>query len=155
MLGKMSGLLSSIFGVIGSGVKGFFGLKKEQGKAVQAGLQVLSDMNASSAQREQAIATIIAAEANSGYWLAACWRPLTSVTLAISIIILILIMIICAIWTLGPDGLQDILMPVLKELIELFKICLMGYIPGRSIEKIASSILTSGILKKFIEKKVL
>ena len=62
--------------VLGTAITGFFGFKEGQANVLGKAVDVIADVSASNAQREHAIALIIAAEANSGYWLAAIWRPI-------------------------------------------------------------------------------
>lgn len=140
-------MFAAIFGAIGSIFKGIFGLKKAQGQALQNALKVVSDINASQGQREHAIATIIAAESGSGFWLAAVWRPLTAVTL--------LALVICSFFGFVPAQLNADMSPMMQQIFDLLKICIMGYIPARTIDKIAAQMNIGKILKAFIEKKVL
>lgn len=136
----------SILTAIGTGVKAFFGFKGEQAKTVQSALKVIGDANSSNGQREAAVAAIISAEAKSGYWLAAIWRPLT---------MLVFLGIILASW-LGyvPPHFNDPMSPMMERIFDLMQLGIGGYIGGRTLEKIVSQVGVAGVLKKFIEKKV-
>jgi len=139
--------LSGLFGILGSAVKGIFGLKKAQGDAIREAIKVVSETNASAAQREQAIATVIAAENASGNWLASAWRPLT--------MIVFLIMLVSYWFGYVPPGLLEAKMPpMIGELFTIIKIGLGGYIGARTFEKIVGSMNVGAILKKYIEKKL-
>lgn len=140
------GLLGGLFSMIGSGVSAIFGFKSEQAQAVKEAIKVVGDYSASEGQREAAIATIIAAENSSGYALAALWRPL---------MMLVFLGIVVSFW-LGyvPVNMVGPMPPMIAEIFELIKIGMGGYIGGRSLEKIINSLSLGGVLKKFIEKKL-
>lgn len=139
--------ITSLFGLIGSGVSALFGFKQAQADVVNSALKVLGDINTSNADREKAIATIVASEANSGYWLAAVWRPLISVCL--------FLMIVCFFFGYVPPHMNDTMSPMMERIFNMFEVCLYGYIPCRTIDKLISSINIASVLKKFIDKKVL
>ena len=143
----MIGVLSAAITAIGAGVKGFFGIKESQAKVIEAAVRTVSDINTSNADREKAVAQIITAESQSGYWLASVWRPLLMVFFAI--------LIGCYWFGYVPENL---LKPMLEgsglsEIFDLVKIGLMGYIPGRTIEKIVSNLNVSKIISQFAGKK--
>jgi hypothetical protein len=132
-------ILGGIFSVIGQGVKGFFGAKSKQADVVESALAILRNVNSSEAQREQAIATIIAAEAQSGYWLAAVWRPL---------LMLVFASLIVARWFgyMPPDmTIQE-----LDNLYSLLELGIGGYIGGRTLEKIIKDINVNRIISKLL-----
>lgn len=142
------GIITSIGSTIGNVVGSLIGFKKEQASVIQEAIKVIGDTNASNAQREQAIATIIAAEAGSGYWLAAVWRPIT--------MIVFLGMIVAFFFGYVPPNLMvDTLPPMIAELFALLKLGIGGYIGGRTVEKIIEKVNVAAVLKKFIDKKVL
>ena len=137
---------AALFGAIGTAISGFFGFKGNQAETVKSALKVLSNATATDGQREQAIATIIAAEASSGYWLAAVWRPLLMVFFAI---------LIGAFWFgYVPPNFGSEMPPALAEIFTIIKIGIAGYIPARSLEKIISNLNLSAVLKQFIQKKL-
>jgi hypothetical protein len=95
----------------------------------------LSQMAADGQLKElQAAASIIMAEANSGQWLAANWRPITMLTFVV---------IIANNYILYPYlSLFFDAAPVLaihEDMWDLLKIGLGGYVVGRSIEKTATN----------------
>lgn len=137
---------NGIFSLIGTGISTFFGFKKEQANVINGAMKVLGDANASNAQREQAIAQIISAEAGSGYWLSAVWRPLAMV--------IFLILLVAYWFGFVPPNLEGPMPEGVKEIFGLIKLGLGGYIGGRTLEKIVNNIGIAGVLKKFIEKKL-
>lgn len=139
-------IVASMLGAVGSGIKAFFGFKAHQAETIQSALHVLGDVNVSNAQREQAIATIIAGEAQSGYWLAAVWRPLIMVS--------IFGLIIAFFFGVTPSNINGEMPPIIEQLFDLLKIGIMGYIPGRTLEKIIKDINIGRVLKTFVEKKL-
>lgn len=139
--------IGGLLGVLGSAVSGIFGLKQQQGAAITGAIKVLGDVNASNAQREQAIATVIAAEASSGSWLTVTWRPLCMV---------VFLGLLVSFWFgYVPPMIDQAMPPMLAEIFGLLKLGIGGYIGGRTLEKIMQQINVSSILKKYIEKKVL
>lgn len=142
------GWLGGLFGLLGNVVGGIFGMKNKQGDVVQKSLEVLGDVNASSGQREQAVATIIASENSSGSWLSASWRPLT--------MLVFLGMLVSYWFGYAPEGLlRPDLPPMLAELFGLIKLGLGGYMGARTLEKIVQQVNIGLILKRFVEKKLL
>lgn len=140
-------ILPSFFSLIGGGVQGFFGIKKDQIDAINQVTKVIGDSEQSSGTREQAVAQVIVAEATSGYWLAACWRPLLMLSL------MVLFGAYCLGWT-TPNLLAE--MPVnsvLGQLFELFKISVMGYMPLRTVDKIMDKIQVGKLLQQYLSKK--
>lgn len=135
---------SVIAGAIGSIVSGFFKLKGNQADMIKEGIKVLSDTNASNAQREQAIATIIAAESSSTNWLASSWRPVT--------MYVFLILVVSFWFGYVPPNISGEMPPMLAEIFMLIKIGLCGYIPSRTIEKIVSQINVASIVKQYLNK---
>ena len=128
----MISIVTGVLGAIGTGIKAFFGFKQHQAETLQSALKVLGDVNVSNAQREQAVATIIAGEAQSGYWLAAVWRPLLMVMIAT--------LIAFHFFGLTPPNISDPMPQMIERLFGLLEIGIMGYIPGRTIEKIVKDI---------------
>lgn len=138
---------TAAIGAVGSLMSGIFGFKKAQADAVMKAVGVVSDVNTSNAQREQAIATIIAAENASGYWLSAVWRPMLMVFFAI---------LIGSFWFgYVPPHLNQPMSPMMTEIFTILKIGIGGYIPARTLEKIVQNMNVGAVLKKFIEKKML
>jgi len=84
---------------------------------------------------EEAAASIVKTEAASGHWLAANWRPITA---------LVFVGLIVARW-LGwtAPGMTE---AEYLSVYDLLKICIGGYVVGRSAEKIVPMVATA--LKK-------
>ena len=138
--------LASLFGLLGSGLKGLFGLKKAQGDVIRDGIKVVAGVNMTDSEVSSAAGSIISAENRSGSWLAATWRPLMMVTF---------LGIIISYWFgyVPPKLLDPTMPPMIAEIFSLIKIGMGGYIGGRTLEKIVSSINLGPIIKKYIEKK--
>lgn len=140
----------AILGVIGQAVSGFFGFKGQQADTVKTALQVLGDTNTSNAQREQAVATIIAGEAASDSPITRVWRPLAMLVFLVDLHIML--------WALitgnFPKELMATLPPIMERVFDLITIGIGGYIGGRTLEKIISQINIGGVLKQFISKKL-
>ena len=78
---------------------------------------------------EQAAAEVVKAEAASGHWLAANWRPIT---------MLVFVGLICARWWgFTAPGMTE---AEYLSIYDLVKIGLGGYVVGRSAEKIVPAI---------------
>lgn len=137
---------TALFTTVASAIGGFFGFKKNQTEVLQTSMKVLSDTSASNAQREQAVASIIAAEASSSHWLAAVWRPILMITFAS--------MLLSYWWGYAPPNIDAPMPPVLEELFGLIKLGIGGYIGARTIEKVISNLNLSSVLKKFLDKTV-
>lgn len=135
-----------LLSAIGSAIGGLFNFKKAQGEALQGAIKVLGETNASNAQREQAIATVLVAEATGGSRLAAMWRPLLMMIFAG--------MLVSYWFGYVPPNINGPMPPVLQEIFSILKLGIGGYIGGRSIEKIIGSLNVGSVLKKFIEKKL-
>ena len=140
----MLGFLGGILTLIGNGVAGFFGVKKVQAETVSKAVDVLTNINNSDAERAKAAAGIIQAEAGSGYWLAACIRPL--------ILLNILILIDLFIFDIVPPGLLKTMPPLLERLFSLLEFGLGAYVGGRTLEKIVSSINVAGVIKELLKR---
>lgn len=137
--------LAALFTSAASIASTIFGFKGQQADTISKALDVVSTATSSNAQREQAIAQIIAGEASSEAWLTRMWRPLTMVAF---------VGIILAYWFgYTPPNINAPLSPTLDRIFNIIEIGLMGYIPARTIDKIVTQINLSKILKTFIEKK--
>lgn len=75
---------------------------------------------------------IVKAEAASGHWLAACWRPITMLTFTALIV---------ARW-LGWAA-PDLTEAEYIKLWDIVELGLGGYVVGRSVEKIAPTIASA------------
>lgn len=140
-------MIGAIIAGVSSVVNGFFGMRQSQADIVQTAIKTLGDANASSAQREQAIAQVITSEAG-GSKLAANWRPL--------VMLVFVGMIIAYFFGYAPANLM-LPMPensALGQIFELVKIGIMGYMPLRTVEKIATQINIGKIIQEFVKKNV-
>ena len=88
-----------------------------------------------SSELNLAAADIIKAEAASGSWLAASWRPITMLTF---------VALIVARW-LGWTA-ENIQPEEYLKLWDIVELGLGGYVIGRSVEKVAPSL--AGVLKR-------
>lgn len=132
-------MIAALIGLLSTGVKGFFGAKGQQAETISRAMDVVSSVSDNDQAAKVAAATIISAEAQSGYWLAACWRP---------ILMMIFAGIILARWFgFMPPNMTD------EEIMRLYDLVELGigaYIGGRSLEKIIGSVATSNVIKKLL-----
>lgn len=136
--------VSSVVSAAGGMVSSFFGMKNKQLDVATDALKVLQSANTSAEQREQAIASVVMAESSSDYWLAAVWRPLLMLSLAILV----------AMYIFGhvPENAM-IPMPEhspLREIFDLLKIGIMGYMPLRTLDRAIDAFARSNILKQLL-----
>lgn len=103
--------------------------------AAQASLAAQAAIREADYKDASLAASTIVAEASSGNWLAAAWRPIT---------MLVFVSLIAARWFgLAAEGMTE---AEYLEVYGLIKVGLGGYVAGRSIEKVAPSIVSA--LKK-------
>lgn len=139
-------IIVTALGTIGSAIGGLFNFKGRQADAIIKAMEVLSEANMSNEAREAAIAQIISAEANSSSWLTRMWRPIVMVSF---------VGLVYGYWFgWTPPNLTGPMPEIVRELFDLIKIALMGYIPARTIDKIVQSINVSKVLQTFIDKKL-
>jgi len=136
-----------LFNLVGQGIGGLFNFKSQQAEVVGQALKTMGDVSMSNGDREQAIAQIIAAEASSGYWLAACWRPLLMIVFAG--------MIISFWFGYVPPHMNQKMPEMMGRILDLMQLGIGGYIGGRTVEKIVSSIGLAGVLRQYIQKKMM
>ena len=134
----------AITSLIGSAVQGFFGLRTEQQKAITSALDVIKDVNASEKDRAIAFAQYMAADSNSGYWLAACIRPLIALFLTLLVVA----------WFFGyaPPNLEAEMPPFIAKAVDALMVFIGFYVPGRSLEKIVSSVMNAKIIQQYLQK---
>lgn len=139
-------VVAAVISFFGSMVTGFFGFKQAQADVVKTSVGVIGSALASDAQKTQAIATIVAAEAQSGYWLAACWRPLLMLEFAI----------IIAMFWFGyvPPHFNDPMSPMMEHIFNIIELGIGGYIPSRTLEKIITQFNVAKIVQTLIDKKL-
>ena len=91
------------------------------------------------AEVSKAQASVIEAEMRGESWLQRNWRPIVACSFAFVIAFYGLIMPIMVAWLgFAPVRIGDIL---LMEILKLVGFCLGGYIGGRSLEKIVTTIV--------------
>ncbi len=142
----MLSLVTGLLGVVGSGIKGFFGVKESQLQTINTAIEAVSQSNSSAAEKEAAIASVISAEVQSGYWLSAAWRPLVMCTFAGLVVAYFFGYSTPNLMQPIPEG------AMISELFELVKIGLMGYMPLRTVEKIASQVNAGKIISDVLGK---
>jgi hypothetical protein len=98
-------------------------------KKAQAQAQVEQIKQGASLQRLQQQISVIVAEAQSGSWITRTWRPITMLTF--------LAMVVS--WWLGWTPARATPEQI-DELFTLIKLGLGGYVGGRSLEKVATTI---------------
>lgn len=139
-------LITGLFSALGNGVTGFFSAKEKKAETIAGAVDAIQKTNASAEAKEKAIAAVVQAEVNSGYWLSAVWRPLLMTVLAG-------IMIAYVFGFTTPNMMAEIPeSSMLGSLFELLKIGVMGYMPLRTVEKIVDKIQISKIVNKLLEK---
>lgn len=134
-------LIASLFGAIGSGVSGFFGFKQEQGKVVEEALGTLGQVMDADANYTQAASEAIAAVYQNGPPIERLWRPVNAI-LCVTVVYL------------SAFGLLHLTPEVFNTFSTWAEMSIIGYMPLRSIEKIAKTMQVSSILKTFIQKKL-
>lgn len=144
-------ILTGILSFLGSAVQGFFGYKSKASdntsKMVETASSAIGSVLQGDAARDAAVAQVISSEANSGYWLAACIRPL--------ILLNLIIIINLYIFGYTPKALLGSSMPpLMAEIFDLLKFGMGGYFGGRTLEKLASSLQLGGVIKTWLTKVV-
>lgn len=131
---------------IGSIVSSWFGTKQAGVQAMSSGASAvigfLNNTQLSEAQKEQAIAQVLAADSSSESWLARNWRPLVS----------------CILWGMvfamfcgyRPTTFDQPISPTMEFILETARGCLFGYIPMRSIDKWIAQAYKAKIFDKII-----
>jgi hypothetical protein len=138
--------LIGVIEVLGRAITGFFGSKQASVDAIKSSIAVIGQVDASQGQREQAIATIIAAEAGSESVLARSWRPLA--------MIVFLVMLVSFWFGYCPPNISGPMPPILAEIFSLLKMGLGGYMGARTFEKIVDKVNIAGILKRYVDKNL-
>lgn len=83
-------------------------------------------------------ADIIMAETKSESWLVRNWRPISALCFVLVVLFYALwVPITVAYFGFPPPRIGD---PLMLETINLVKICLGGYIGGRTLEKVAETV---------------
>lgn len=133
----MNPLISTIVVGLVEGVKGFFGLKQSKLDSVSKLIDAASMIDTNDTETKKAAAAAIVAEMNSGYWLAAVWRPMLMLFFAV---------LVGARWFgYTPPNMNE---AELLEVYGLLKMGVGGYMGGRTVEKVISSINLTKLLSK-------
>ena len=140
-------IITAVGSVLGAGVKGFFGAKEKKAEVITTGIttamSAFESHNMSEKERMVAISSVIASAHQAG-GIARIWRPLS---------MLIFVGLIVAFWFgFAPPNIEQDLPPALREIFELVKIGLMGYLPLRTIDKAVESYNGRKILERITEK---
>ena len=135
--------IGAFLNLLGSGVKGFFGLKGDQAKVVQKALDIVGDVNQSDDARAIAAAQIIANEARSESVITRVWRPLT--------VLAFVAILIMHFMGLTLVNLNDV---ALNRLFDIVEYAVLGYMGMRSADKWVRDLSLSKVLRTFIEKKL-
>lgn len=136
-------LIGPVVGLVGSGISGFFGIKKGQQELVTNALEVVSDVNKSDDARAVAAAQIISAEARSESWLTRTWRP---------IVILMFTGVLFG-YFFGYVPSKNITPEIINRVFDLVEYSVLGYMGMRSADKWVRELSLGAVLKKIIEKK--
>ena len=121
-----------IFKYLGQNQANTATLSQIQGDVEKALIAAESDIAKASAQ-------VVIAEAQSESWMARNWRPISALCFVAIILWYGWMQPALYAWAdVAPLKIGD---PLLMEIIGLVKLCLGGYIGGRSLEKIASSFI--------------
>jgi hypothetical protein len=139
--------MGGLFSLLGTAIGGLFGMKQQQGVVVTEGIKSIGAIVGSEGERETAQANILSAEASSGYFLAAMWRPLMMITF---------LGIIVSYWFgyTPPNLLVDKMPPMIDRLFSLIELGIGGYIGARTLEKIFGSLQLGSALKNYVSKKL-
>ena len=139
----MLGIISSVVGLVSSGVGGFFGFKKEQANAIRDAIGTIGATQAADAEYAAAASASIAALYQSGPPVERLWRP--------CLMWIIIIMLIARWFGFTPSHIDPEEVTIVYQWLE---IGLIGHIPLRSVDKLMRNLSIGKILKTFIEKKL-
>lgn len=119
VIGLVTGILDSVFGVIDKAVT-----DKDKAAEIKANLQM--QMLDQESQLMKSAASIIEAEANADSWLTKSWRPITMLTF---------LALMCFYWLgFAPEYLSNN-PDLVASLFTILQVGIMGYVGGRSVEK--------------------
>lgn len=141
----MFGILGGLLSLVGGWVGGIFKRDAANADMIGKAAEVVKDVNASAAQREDALSKVITAESSSG-GIAAIWRPM---------FMCVFLVIIISFWFgYVPPQLNTPMPPMIDRLFDLIQLGIAGYIPARTIEKIVQQVNLASVLKTLINKYV-
>lgn len=131
---------------VSSIAKSFFGLQESKIETMQKVVETINSSNMSAAEREKAVASVIASEASSGYWMSATWRPM------LMLILSLLVVAYCFGWTTPNLTTQLPESSMIAQLFELLKIGVMGYMPLRTVDKVVEAVTRANVLKQLLSR---
>lgn len=131
----MGPMVLSLLGAVGSVFNGFFMWKAAKSSIITQGLQTVGQVAEADAETSMAQALPIVAEASSGSWLAANWRPLAMVNF--------LLLIDFHWFGYSPPNMSP---TELTLVYGMMQIGLTGYVAGRTIEKVVDKLNLNRIL---------
>jgi hypothetical protein len=140
-------IIGTIVSGISSIVSSIFKTKEVKAQAIASGIQgtvdLLKQADATDAQIATAIAAGVTAESQSEGVLTRNWRPL---------VMLLITMLIVA-WCFGyiPPNINAPMPPFIEECFEILKFGLGFYMSGRSLEKIAKTLLTPKLIETMLK----
>ena len=137
----MGSIIGGLISAVGSIFGGFFKAKEKQGDVIAKGIDALTTLSTSNAERERSAALVVVAEAQSDSWIAKNWRPVTMV--------IFVGLIVCRFFGVVPSNMSPMEYERLWDLVE---VGLGGYVVSRSVEKIVSQISLGSLLKKYLEQ---
>lgn len=142
----MGAALIALFGGLSSIFGSFFNFKGEQAKTVQSALDLLKSVNDVDAQAITASAQAISAILTQGSWIERTWRP--------CLMVMLIVLIGC--WFFGyiPPNFNAPVSPMMREVLDLLKVGVIGYVPCRTVEKVVTQLNIGSILKQLIQKKI-
>lgn len=140
-------IIGPIFTFFSTIANGIFGWKGEQAKTVQNALDLVKSIDSNDSATLVAQANALSIILTQGSWLERNWRP----------ILMFLLITLIGSWFFGyvPSNFNDPISPMMREVLDLLKIGVMGYLPCRTIEKVIANLNLSSILKQLITKKLL
>lgn len=132
----MSPLIPVILDGLVSGVKSFFSVRESKVNAIVKLMDVATSIDTNDIEAKKAASAAIVAEASSGYWLSACWRPIVSLFFAS--------LVGARFLGYHAPGMSE---REIMELYELVKICIGGYMGGRTVEKVIGTLNLGQLIK--------
>lgn len=136
--------IASLFGMLGTAVTGFFGLKAKQGEVVEKAIGTFETVAKGDSEQAAAAANAIKAVYEHGNGLERSWRPL---------FMYICMGLIVARWFgYAPSNLSP---AEVEHLYTFMYIGLSGYITLRSLDKWMMGFQIGSVIKNFVTKKLL
>lgn len=140
-------MIPTIVSTIGAIFTSWFGTKRAGIEAVSSGAQaVLNTINnsmVSDAQKEQAIAQVVSADASSDSFLARNWRP--------TVACLLWGMVFAMFMGYHPVVFDQPITPTMDFILETAKGCLFGYMPLRSVDKWVAQAYKLKVFDKILQ----